>query len=510
MIVILASVAAGAILITNGINSAATHLRRGMPAIVTTEGDIDALLALNYSMDEIRQGYAAHLFDMITYEMAEEIASLPYVRYFDYRSTFVPLAYNFDLVSYTPTNLGGWTSNDDGTERYFPNLACVSRPEFPQISEEFWFLEGGRLFLDDEMYLNSVDESVPVLISSGKAQSNDLHVGSIITLYVPLFELPDDANVPVDGFVGLDLEEIQQHPYNQWLSHKFDFEVVGVLNIPYEPTREWEEFSIQLFIHNQLITPNWWIQKINQLDFESNLEWARVFNQEYDVELSLNRIDSIEPIWVLHDLAYFDAFQNEAQAILPDFYLIEDLSFQHRQVMSSMDILNLIANQVLIFSIGAILIVLTLVILLYLRERKEEIGIYLALGEKKIKIILQILFEVFAIAIVGIVSASFIGYTLSNLMSESLLRDALVQHQATACPRSVCWEPIGNLEFRGFGSGQMEIDELIEIFDVSLDIPTFSVFYGIGLLTVMLSTIVPVIYILELKPKEVLMGSHIR
>jgi putative ABC transport system permease protein len=52
---------------------------------------------------------------------------------------------------------------------------------------------------------------------------------------------------------------------------------------------------------------------------------------------------------------------------------------------------------------------------------------------------------------------------------------------------------------------ELTVDEMMDAFDVSLDIRTIGIFYVIGLSAVIVSTIVPVMYIVTLHPKKVLM-----
>jgi len=199
--------------------------------------------------------------------------------------------------------------------------------------------------------------------------------------------------------------------------------------------------------------------------------------------------------------------------LLPEFNIVEDMSFIHQNVLTSMSSVNSLMNQALIVVIGATLIVLTLLILLYLRDRKYEIGIYMALGEKKRRIIFQILFELLSITTVGIVIALFIGNLVSHQVSNFLLREAFLNtEEVCEFPTATfCFEPIRELEMNGFALNnvEMEIDELIEIFDVSLDLRIMLIFFGIGLTTTILSAIVPVLYVLEMKPKEILLRGNI-
>lgn len=67
------------------------------------------------------------------------------------------------------------------------------------------------------------------------------------------------------------------------------------------------------------------------------------------------------------------------------------------------------ADQIVCFVIVVAVIVLTLVIALMLHGRRHEVGIYLALGERKAKIVTQVMVEVVINASLGIVIAILLG-----------------------------------------------------------------------------------------------------
>jgi len=513
LIIILGSVTASAIIMTNGIHSTANHLRRSIPAIVMRNNDVMAAQSeAGYTLEEIMDGALDRYFHTLTREMVYEIGALPYVRGFSYTYAFYPfMMQSFDLNEYTPEN---WE------QIIYVNmflLTGVTRPSFIQIEEDIWELVAGRLFTEDEMYLDESREYAPILITESVANLNGVSVGSTLTLYKDIFELPENAVIPENGFSGLELENIWEHEYYAYVQIPFSFEVVGIISMPYEPNYNVDRFLMQHWNQNRFIIPNWKVNEINNVWLESRIDMMTVFNIEnIDEEIAfLERFMAlVTPTWVLYDIADFEAFAAQANEILPEFSIMEDMSFTQQDVLTSMGSVNSLMNQVLIVAIGATLIVLTLTILLYLRDRKHEIGVYLALGERKRKIILQILFEVLSVTTTGIIIAVFIGNVVSNQMSDFLLREAFISTQE-ACDfpttHNYCWNPRTTLEWSGFGIDrvQMEFDELIEIFDVSLDIRAITIFSGIALATTVLSTIVPVMYILELNPKEILLRGNI-
>ncbi|NSQ33032.1 ABC transporter permease [Enterococcus faecalis] len=62
------------------------------------------------------------------------------------------------------------------------------------------------------------------------------------------------------------------------------------------------------------------------------------------------------------------------------------------------------------------MVVLSLILILWLRERIYEIGIFLSIGTSKIQIIMQFIFELIFISIPSIISSLFLGYVLLNVI----------------------------------------------------------------------------------------------
>ena len=67
------------------------------------------------------------------------------------------------------------------------------------------------------------------------------------------------------------------------------------------------------------------------------------------------------------------------------------------------------------------IIVLSLILILWLRERIYEIGIFLSIGTSKIQIIMQFIFELLFISIPSIISSSFLGNVLIKVIAGGLI-----------------------------------------------------------------------------------------
>lgn len=117
---------------------------------------------------------------------------------------------------------------------------------------------------------------------------------------------------------------------------------------------------------------------------------------------------------MLNDPRDVDAFSEAAVSILPEHWNIYDTSGSFKPFINLMDTMLWIAQLIFWGAVVAKIMILSLVITLFLRDRKHEIGIYLALGEKKGKILAQMISEGLSISMVAIVIALFVGNILSS------------------------------------------------------------------------------------------------
>ena len=90
-----------------------------------------------------------------------------------------------------------------------------------------------------------------------------------------------------------------------------------------------------------------------------------------------------------------------------------------------MDNLSEVTSGILTSAILAACVILMLLIFLYLYDRRQEIGIYLALGEKRTRIIFQILTEATLITFIGLTLSIGIGYVIADSMTQDMIETQL-------------------------------------------------------------------------------------
>ena len=157
------------------------------------------------------------------------------------------------------------------------------------------------------------------------------------------------------------------------------------------------------------------------------------------------------------------------------------------------------SSAILWTAIGASVIILSLLVTLFLRERKREVGILLALGEKRGRIVFQFLFEVMLVAFIAVILSLLVGNLISASISENMLvNDLVARHVADQ------GMTFSTLDRMGF-SNNVSIDEVIASYSTSLDATTTFSFFLATISTVLLSTIIPMLYILRLNPRKIMM-----
>ena len=481
---------AGSILINRAIDASILQLQRSMPLV----------FSIRYDAERDALGRIDGEFILPDREMVHKIGSLPYVSHFDYTMTY-GLIGHYQPYWLEELNMGC----PDEWKHFSFRVHGVSRPEIIYIESGMYELYAGRLFTAEEMQPVFRPEIAPALVSREFVELNHLSIGSIVQLtQTGIFYLPEDAQVPEGGFTGMYWgETLWEHPYSRLKDITYEFEIVGI----FEFTRIVRGNNSDLMHHqsmaNLFFTPNWRVGEMLKNDADSWQLWADVFNmhdwEDGPVEVFMAHGDAITPLWVLYDLDDIMSFQEAANRILPSPLIVDDgLQGTVRPIIETTNQLNATISWVLWMGAGAMVIVLTLLILLYLRERKHELGIYMALGERKIKLLCQIVIEIFLVSVIGLILALFVANIVAGNISQ-----AMIQAELVVPARCEDYFP-SEMEMLGFGQ-EMTVDEVLEHFNVSLDVRTIFLFFVVSMGAIVVSTIIPVSYVLRLKPKDILM-----
>ena len=414
------------------------------------------------------------------------VGNLPYVRTYDF---FTNVGLNVDLTKYVMADENGggmWDNEPSAFEEIFGSTMNIRGVQYHNLTDaEQGLIEvvAGRTFTSDE--IDSISSGI--LISEEIARLNNLSVGSTITL----------KNLVIDYGMGMggNANEIRESVFDE---QSYDKEVIGIFGLTSDHYHDDPSQNKVIIdeLQNRIYATNAFVEMA--LDFYTEA-LGRM-----DPEGAQYMSDDVyrENFFVLHDPNYFKEFGEAATSIVPEYYMVKDTSLASAPVLSALDTMRGLTTTVLMVAVGASLLILTLLITLFLRDRKREIGLYLALGERKRYIIGQFLTEIMSVAFVAIVVALFIGSIIASSLSESMLMDDIALEQEYAQETGAAYD--GTFSGRGYQTDP-STEAIFYGYDVSLSPLAILLFFGVGLGTVLLATVVPMIYVLRLNPKKIML-----
>jgi putative ABC transport system permease protein len=145
-------------------------------------------------------------------------------------------------------------------------------------------------------------------------------------------------------------------------------------------------------------------------------------------------------------------------------------------------------------------VILGLIVMLSIRERKYEMGVLLSLGEKRWKLIGQFVAEILIVAVLAIGISSACGNVVAGKISDQLLAQELAQQEQMNTPPSFRPGMGGSVGMRGQAANVETIDDL----EIAITPKDLGMLSSIGMLIAVLSSFIPSLSVLRLHPKVIL------
>ena len=175
-----------------------------------------------------------------------------------------------------------------------------------------------------------------------------------------------------------------------------EFEVVGIFSG--EKTNNFEGLSSD-FIENTVYTDYNSSQKL--LDYSSN-----------------NKVTSVE--YGVNNPAELDDIIKNVESLGINNISVSKSNKNYELVTSSVESITKLTNMIRIGSVIVGVVILSLVLMFWIRERLYEIGVLLSLGISKINLILQFVVETLMVTIFGILSALGLEFILLKYLSSNI------------------------------------------------------------------------------------------
>jgi len=460
IIFLLITLVSGALSIQSAIQNTERNLRSELPPMAT----------LIWNAQEAER--ASEGWQWATREMIEKVGSLPYVKAFDFS-----LAVNLYSDSLKRFN----QFRENGVELF--SLKGINNSSPIYLQGNIISLINGRFPTQEEL-----DKGLPLaVISRNLAVANSLEIGSIISLENKVHDIEKMISEGI-----MDPSFVWQKEEFILARRTLEFEVAGLFDINLNSNYFESETGMSWLgteLENQIFIPYLIAEDIFNFDLVHASDGFRI-EEMY-----------LEPVFILEDFRDFCSFSESAVEILPDFWEIADLSAVFGPLLSAMNNMEWLAYLVLWITITSTVIILSLLMTLFLRERRAENGIYLALGKSKSSLIGQTLMEVLFLAGPALLLALAAGHFFSDLLSRHMIEQTLLNPE-----RTMDWLLYTiPFELTLFNPGMMSIEEMIAAYDTSLSLSTILSIFGLGLFVILVATIMPMAYLLQLNPKKILL-----
>lgn len=277
-----------------------------------------------------------------------------------------------------------------------------------------------------------------------------------------VFKLIEGKNI-ARGEAGKVLVHEALAKKNQWkVGDKVSLKVLG------------EEKELELFIQGIFTGKKQEKYTGMSSDFSENMMFAdyttmaQVFGKKKLVTILKILVSDSEK------LAALKAEMNKKSVQSEDYEISEEEN-QFSGMVESLDMVRQMIFMMIVAVIGAGIIVLSLVLILWVRERMYEIGILLAIGCSKMKIMGQFILELVLVSLPAMVLAAILGRIFVGWILGAVLQK----------------ESLDNLDLSSFTTGGGGLD-------------IFAMSYGLLILIMVLAVIAASWMILVKKPKEIL------
>lgn len=469
VIFILGNVIAGAIAIQQSTANVEKKVKADLGAIATVDYDYEAL-------DEVATDTDFVWPDPLSEEQINEIGEMPYVKEYDYSiGSYVPVD-SFKTISYNDVTEDDDTTFYGGEETSYVSIKGTNATEPMDFKDKKVVLVDGRTFTAED----AEDGGYRAIISSRIASENSLSVGDQLTLDGQ-YQKYDQETGATELLKGAD----------------YVIEVIGI----FEPTT----VEVEQDENNPNSDPFMVADQFNSF-YMTNEAVKEINRSQYEVgkanepELYTEDFDEMfypTPIYVLNSPDDVEAFREEVTPLVPQYFKVILSTDKYDEVGSGMNRLAQISGYVVIIAVIATLIIISLVVILFLRDRKHELGIYLSLGEKRQNVVFQIIVELLVISLVAMCLSLVTGNLLGQAVSDSLMQSEMMQ-SAGNMGDTYYYNPLDS-------ATSLTVEDIQSAYSVDFSVGYIATFLVAGMLTVFGSAILPLLYILRLNPKKIMM-----
>ena len=218
---------------------------------------------------------------------------------------------------------------------------------------------------------------------------------------------------------------------------------------------------------------------------------------EEDSTLTTN----ITPSFILKNEESIEKFTEEVKEKgLNEYYTINTNLDELKNATKSIENVETFATTFLTITLIISSIVLFVINMINIRERKYEIGVYRTIGVSKLKLTLQFILELLIITVIMLCIGAICGTYLSKPVGNILLKNEVESSQAE---KEEVSNNFGKEKMQMDFSGQTQIDTIDSI-DAVVDFTVIAELLGIGIILTLISSLASMISIQRFSPLTIL------
>lgn len=329
------------------------------------------------------------------------------------------------------------------------------------------------------------------LIEGRSFTSEELKEGKNVLLISKEFKYKNEEELKIGDHLLLQRNiypayEISKSSEDVLYSETVDYEIIGFF--------ESNDLEIQNQIGNtadnlnaKVYVPNETIRKESKRFDELNREYA-------------NDSDNINHFYILGDAFFqlkdsksFESFIETYESfftlkIVPNSYKVITSDDLYKKISGPVNVIQNISDYILWIAIICTILILNFVIFILTKDRKNEIGILIALGEKRRNVLFQMILEIWAVGLLALNLSMIGGQQISRQLSDYLVTSSIKKQGDILSEEE-----------------EIQQKQLLENYEVKFDRDYIMILNGIGSVVLLLSSTLSVMTTFRSKPKEILL-----
>lgn len=485
--------------ISDAAENAKTLTRQSMRAVVSYEVDYEKFWQYTDSLESDEERQEAYKnYPTIKLEEALEMGKDERVKALNALSVTTMYSDGFENVPVgneeqkNQNNGGGMAVMADGSSYQYvePNIFVQGNyvPNMIEFEEGTYEIVDGRMYNQDDID----NGNKVVVITKELAETNGLTVGDSITVSNTTKEQFDQYY----GTMGITEEQ-----------SKLELEIVGIYTTKNEVDPTSDQFqwmqayeSPKNYVLIPATTMGQFNYQISKTVYDNNVAQGTV--DEYMTEPVMEDFNAINKVvYLLNDPLDVEAFADAYKANISEYQMLNANNEEFDKLAKPLDTLSFFANVIVwIVTLNAVVII-SLVTALTLKTREFEIGVLLALGVSKVKVVMQLFTELLIIAVLGFTLAVASGSLLAGQVGDMVLDYQTSNAEEEISVNQTYYSPYDQNYFT-----EITQDQLLSQYHVTISVWLILQIYVLGIGVVFISILIPSAMIMRLNPKQILLA----